>query len=113
MGSGSITSAMQTNVQLMEIQIRLVHALTQLQVLCISCIRHLACVFQPVLAGICNLAVILTAKSHLVVYNISACSIYAWQAPAFNYAGSNVSLLHCSDALSCAFGCCKVCYCSC
>ena len=32
MGSGSITSAMQTNAQLMEIQIRLVHALTQLQV---------------------------------------------------------------------------------
>lgn len=32
MGSASITSAMQTNVQLMEIQIKLVDALTQLQV---------------------------------------------------------------------------------
>ena len=39
MGSGSITSAMQTNVQLMEIQIKLVDALTQLQVrpTCICC----------------------------------------------------------------------------
>ena len=43
MGSGSITSAMQTNAQLMEIQIRLVHALTQLQVQHISSTRHLAC----------------------------------------------------------------------
>ena len=68
MGSGSITSAMQTNAQLMEIQIRLVHALTQLQVLRISCTRHLACVFQPVLAGICIPAVILTA-------NPSSCSL--------------------------------------
>lgn len=32
MGSRSVTSAMQTNVQLMEIQIKLVDALTQLQV---------------------------------------------------------------------------------
>lgn len=32
MGSGSITSAMQTNVQLIEIQIKLVDSLSQLQV---------------------------------------------------------------------------------
>ena len=43
MGSASITSAMQTNAQLMEIQIRLLHALTQLQVQHILSTRHIAC----------------------------------------------------------------------
>lgn len=45
MGSRSVTSAMQTNVQLMEIQIKLVGALTQLQV-------HIADATSPAIAKV-------------------------------------------------------------